>query len=154
MNKQSCHKNKSKADVTMGKITNELDFLALEVRKYKSAEGFAETLGIPEKNIVWIKVFGSSVEGKQRPNDIDIFVAVKNGSMKFRKSSGLYMPIVKEIGKLNYFIMPESEAENLLNAMLYTGRKDPDRAYKGKTIAIKSLRDFYFQAISSSSLSC
>lgn len=57
------------------------------------------------------------------------------------------MLVVKDIGKLSYFIMPESEAEDLLNAMLYTGRKDPDRAYKGQIIEIKSLRDFYTQAI-------
>jgi hypothetical protein len=113
MNRQSCYTIKSKADTS--KIPKELDFLALEARKYKSAEAFADTLGIPEKNIVWITVFVSSVEGKQKPNDIDIFVAVKNGSMKFKKSGGLYMPVVKDIGKLSYFIMPESEAENLLN---------------------------------------
>jgi len=112
----------------------ELKPLALEAKKYGSPEAFRETLGILEKDIVWIKVFGSSVEGKQRPNDIDIFVAVKDGSMKFRKSGGLCNPIVKEVGRLNYFIMPESEAENLLNAMLYTGRKDPDRKYTGKTV--------------------
>jgi hypothetical protein len=42
--------------------------------------------------------------------------------------------------------MPESEAEDFLNAMLYTGRKDSDRGYEGKTVEIKSLRDFYVQA--------
>ena len=109
------------------KLLKELKFLVLEAKKYDSAEKFAGTLGIPEKDIVWIQVFGSSVEGKQNPNDIDICVAVKDGSMKFKRIGGLYNPIVKDVGKLSYFIMPESEAEDLLNAMLYTGRKDPDR---------------------------
>lgn len=54
------------------------------------------------------------------------------------------MPLVKDVGRLGYFIMPESEAEDF--AMLYTGRKDPDRAYEGKAIEINSLRDFYTQA--------
>jgi len=124
----------------------ELKFLALEAQKYNSPAEFTDTLGIPEKDIVWIRVFGSSVEGKQNPNDIDIFVTVKDGSMKFRRSAGLCKPIIKEVGKLSYFIMPESEAENLLNAMFYTGRKDQHRLYQGKTVEIKSLRDFYFQA--------
>ena len=92
------------------------------------------------------------MEGKQNPSDIDIFVAVKDGSMKFKKSVGLYMPIIKEVGKLSYFIMPECEAEELLNAMLYTGRKDQKRLYQGKIVEIKSLRDFYIQANSLSNL--
>lgn len=131
----------------------ELKFLALEAKKYNSPAEFAGTLGIPEKDIVWIKIFGSSVEGKLKPNDIDIFVAVRDGSMKFRKSAGLRKPIIKEVGKLSYFIMPENEAENLLNAMLYTGRKDQHRLYQGKTVEIKSLRDFYIQARALSHLS-
>jgi predicted nucleotidyltransferase len=132
--------------MTIPKLLKELKFLVLEAQKYDSAEKFAGTLGIPEKDIVWIQVFGSSVEGKPNPNDIDIFVAVKEGSMKFKRIGGPYHPIVKDVGKLRYFIMPESEAEDFLNAMLYIGRKDPDRGYQGKTVAIKSLRDFYVQA--------
>ena len=139
--------------ITITGIPKTLILLALEARKYKSADKFVETLGIPEKNIVWIKVFGSSVEGKAKPRDIDIFIAVKDSSMKFKKSRGLYRPIIKEVGRLNYFIMPEVEAENLLNAMLYTGRKDPNRAYKGKTIKIKSLRDFYIKVTRKNPLS-
>ena len=133
-------------------IPKELALLALEARKYSSVEKFLDTHGIPEKDIIWIKVFGSSVEDKSKPNDVDIFIAVKNSSMKFEKIDGLYNPVVKEKGKLNYFIMPESDAEDLLNAMLYTGRKDQKRLYQGKTVEIKSLKDFYIQARSLSNL--
>jgi hypothetical protein len=132
--------------MTTPKLLKELKFLVAEAKKYKSAEKFAGTLGIPEENIVWIKVFGSSVEGKPKPNDIDIFVAVKKRSMKFKRIGELYNPIIRDVGKLSYFIMPESEAEDLLNAMLWTGRKDQDRLYQGKTVEIKSLRDFYVKA--------
>lgn len=145
MSMEKCSKSIN-LETTKATIPKELRLLALEAKKHNSSEAFLETLGVPEENIVWIRVFGSSVEGKPKPNDIDIFVAVKDGSMKFRKSGGLCNPIVKEVGKLNYFIMPESEAEDLLNAMLYTGRKDQKRLYQGKTVEIKSLRDFYFQA--------
>ena len=146
-NKDKKHKSPtSEKYFSPNNVPKELMALALEAMRYKSAEEFSETIGIPEKHIVWIRVFGSSVEGKRNPNDIDIFVAVKNGSIKFRKSGGLYMPVVKDAGKLSYFIMPESEADDLLNAMLYTGRKDPDRVYEGKAVEIKSLRDFYVQA--------
>jgi len=145
MNKKKCSKSISPKTIK-ATIPNKLTLLASEVKRYSSVERFLDTLGIPEKDIVWIKVFGSSVEGKPKPNDVDIFVAVKDGSMKFKKAGGLYNPIVKEIGKLNYFIMPESEAEDLLNAMLYTGRKDQNRLYQGETVEIKSLRDFYFLA--------
>lgn len=126
-----------------------LEALAKEAGKYKSAEDFAKTLGVPEDAVKSIKVFGSSVEGKANPNDIDIFVTVKDGSMKFKKVGGLPAPIVKEAGKLNYFIMPESDAEDLLQSMLYTGRKDTERLYSGKTIAVDSLKDFYSKAIGS-----
>ena len=144
MNTKKC--SKSINPKLKAAIPKELTLLASEVKKYSSVERFLDTLGMPEKDIVWIKVFGSSVEGKPKPDDVDIFVAVKDDSMKFRKAAELYNPIMKEIGKLNYFIMPESEAEDLLNAMLYTGRKDQGRRYQGKTIEIKSLRDFYFLA--------
>lgn len=46
------------------------------------------------------------------------------------------MPIIKDVGKNQFFIMPESEGENLLNAMLYTGRKDPDRMHSGRTLDV------------------
>ncbi len=77
------------------KIPQELLALAEEARKYGNAEEFAGTMGIPGKDIVWMKAFGSSVEGKPNPGDIDIFVAVKDGAMKFTKDNELYNPIVK-----------------------------------------------------------
>ena len=79
----------------IAEIPQELDGLAREAGKYNSAEEFAETLGIPEKDIVWMKVFGSSVEGKSNPGDIDIFVAARDGVMRFPKEDELYNPIVK-----------------------------------------------------------
>ena len=45
------------------KIPRGLLALAKEARKYKSAEEFAGTLGISAEDIVWMKAFGSSVEG-------------------------------------------------------------------------------------------
>ena len=93
-------------------------------------------LGLNSQNIVSVKRFGSSVEGKMKPNDYDHFVIVKNGSMKFTKKAGLPTPLIKNIGENQFFIMPESDGENLLNAMLYTGRKDPERMYSGKTLDI------------------
>lgn len=95
-------------------------------------------LGIHTDSIVSVRRFGSSVEGKRNPNDYDYFVVVKNNSMKFIKRGGMPMPVIKNIEKKQFFIMPESEGENLLNAMLYTGRKDPDRMYSGKTLDITS----------------
>ena len=80
------------------KIPRGLLALAKEARKYKSAEEFTGTLGIPAENIVWMKAFGSSVEGKLKPGDIDIFVAAKNGRMRFTRDDELYNPIVKESG--------------------------------------------------------
>lgn len=128
------------------RIPRELKALAEEAKKYGSAEEFEATLGIPKEHTVWIKVFGSSVEGKPRPRDIDIFIAVRDGAMKFTKDDELYNPITKEVGKIHYFIMPESQAMELLDAMLYTGRKDLSRAYKGKTVDIDSLQEFYRRA--------
>jgi hypothetical protein len=127
------------------RISQELLALAREAGKYGSADKFAETLGIPEKDIVWMKIFGSSVEGKPNPGDIDIFVAVTDGTMRFTKDNELYNPIVKETGMLHYFIMPESQAVELLDAMLYTGRKHPDMAHTGKTVTIESLWDLYIR---------
>ena len=127
-------------------IPQQLWALAREARKYNNAEEFVGTLGIPEKDILWMKAFGSSVEGKPEPGDIDIFVAVKEGTMRFTKENELYNPAVKEVGMLHYFIMPESQAMELLDAMLYTGRKDADIGHTGKMINIESLRDFYAQA--------
>jgi hypothetical protein len=52
---------------TTARIPQELLALAREARKYGNAEEFAGTLGIPGKDIVWMKAFGSSVEkGKVR----------------------------------------------------------------------------------------
>lgn len=138
---------KEAAEKAVKAIPAELKTLATEAGKYKTAEDFSKTLGVPEESIKSIKVFGSSVEGKLKPNDVDIFVTVKDGSMKFKKAGGLPIPVVKTKGKLNYFIMPESDAEDFLSSMLYTGRKDPERLYSGKTVAIDSLKDFYNQAI-------
>ena len=134
------------AETAIKGIPQQLWALAREARKYNSAEEFAGTLGIPEKDILWMKAFGSSVEGKPEPGDIDIFVAVKEGTMRFTKENELYNPAVKEVGMLHYFIMPESQAMELLDAMLYTGRKDADIGHTGKTVNIESLRDFYTQA--------
>ena len=127
----------------IAEIPQELSALAREARKYGSAEEFTETLGITEEDIIWMKVFGSSVEGKPDAGDIDIFVAVRDGAMRFTKDNELYNPIVKEVGMLHYFIMPESQAAELLDAMLYTGRKNPDTGHTGKTVDIESLQRFY-----------
>ena len=94
-------------------------------------------LDVDGRDILKIYQFGSSVEGKKNPRDIDLFVIVKNGRYKFRKHSGLHMPFVFNEGKKQYFIMPESDGEDLLSAMLYTGRKDPDRQHKGIKIRIR-----------------
>ena len=128
------------------RIPQELVALAREAKKYNSVEKFAKTLGIAEKDIVWMKAFGSSLEGNPEPGDIDIFVAVRDETMRFTKDNELYKPMVKEAGMLHYFIMPESQAEELLDAMLYTGRKDPDTGHTGKAVNVESLRDFYIRA--------
>jgi hypothetical protein len=78
-----------------------------------------------------------------KPGDIDIFVAVKDGAMRFTRDNELYNPIVKESGMLHYFIMPESQAMELLDAMLYTGRKCRNTGHTGKTVSIESLQGFY-----------
>lgn len=126
----------------------ELNFFAKQAEKYATPEAFQKTLGVDEKIIKNIQLFGSSVEGKVKPNDVDIFVTVKDGAMKFKKSGGLPVPIKKDVGKLSYIIMPESDAEDLLQSMLYTGRKDSSRGYSGKTIGIKSLKDFHKAVVS------
>lgn len=100
--------------------------------------------GVNPEDIVSVRKFGSSVEGKKNPNDVDHFVIVKDGSMKFSKRGGLPNPIIKTVGKNQYFIMPESDGEDLLQAMLYTGRKDSDRGYTGKTVDVT--KDFKNQA--------
>ncbi len=92
--------------------------------------------GVDRNNIVDMKVFGSSVEGKLKPNDVDIFVKVKDGSMKFKNAGGLPSPIVIKKGKVQYFIMPESQGDELLDAMLYTGRKDQSRLYSGTAVKV------------------
>lgn len=86
---------------------------------------------ISKEDIIRMYQFGSSVEGKDHPNDIDIFVIVKNGRYQFKKDNGLHTPIVFDEGQYHYFVMPEDDGEDLLNAMLYTGRKDPDRQHRG-----------------------
>jgi hypothetical protein len=93
-------------------------------------------IGINSENIISVQRFGSSVEGKTKPNDFDHFVTVKNGSMKFKTKGGLTEPIIKKVGNNQYVIMPEKDSQELLDAMLYTGRKDQDRLYSGKTIDI------------------
>jgi hypothetical protein len=145
-NNRICSESKeSVPETVIVEVPQELLTLGREAGRYSSAEEFAETLGIPEKDIVWMKVFGSSVEGKPNPGDIDIFVAVRDGAMRFTKDNELYNPIVKESGMLHYFIMPESQAMELLDAMLYTGRKDTDTGHTGKTVNVKSLRLFHTQ---------
>ncbi|OQA36621.1 MAG: hypothetical protein BWY53_00441 [Parcubacteria group bacterium ADurb.Bin326] len=92
--------------------------------------------GVDRNNIVDMKVFGSSVEGKLKPNDVDVFVKVKDGSMKFKNAGGLPSPIIIKKGKVQYFIMPESQGDELLDAMLYTGRKDQSRLYSGTAVKV------------------
>ena len=92
--------------------------------------------GVDPKNITQMRIFGSAVEGKKNPRDIDVFVTVKDGSMKFKKSGGLPKPEIIKHGKVQYFVMPESDADSLLEAMLYTGIKDADRGYSGSTVSI------------------
>lgn len=104
-------------------------------------------LGLNTKIIVSVKRFGSSVEGKAKPNDYDYFIIVKNGSIKFTKKAGLPAPLIKNIGKNQFFIMPESDGVDLLNAMLYTGRKDPQRMYSSRTVDITNqFKAIYNQA--------
>lgn len=69
-------------------------------------------------------------------DSIDIFVIVKNGKYKFRKIGGLYEPIVFDEGEYHYFVMPEDGGEDLLNAMLYTGRKNPDKQHRGIKVSL------------------
>ena len=106
------------------------------LERVSKEHNIGEINGIPKENIKSMKIFGSSIEGKKKPNDIDVFVTVKNDSMKFPKKGGLPSPIIKKQGKVQYFIMPESDADDLLQSMLYTGRKDADRGFSGRTINI------------------
>lgn len=91
---------------------------------------------IKKEDILKIYQFGSSVEGKKEPRDIDYYVIVKNGKYPFKKDHGLYQPFVFEEGIKQYFVMPEADNENLLSAMLYTGRKDPKRHHQGVKIRV------------------
>ncbi|MBI5732636.1 hypothetical protein HY967_01610 [Candidatus Jorgensenbacteria bacterium] len=100
----------------------------------RSVSTALDKIGVKSENIVSVRQFGSSVEGKVKPNDYDHFIIVKDGSMKFSKRDGMNQPIIKTVGKDQYFIMPETDGEDLLQAMLYTGRKDQDRLYSGKTV--------------------
>lgn len=105
-------------------------------------------LRLDAENIISIKRFGSSVEGKAKPNDYDYFIIVKNDAMKFAKRAGLPSPIIRDVGKNQFFIMPESDGEDLLNAMLYTGKKDPERMHSGKTLDItKQFKILYNKAV-------
>jgi predicted nucleotidyltransferase len=92
---------------------------------------------IKSEDVVSIHQFGSSVEGKENPNDIDLFVIVKDGKYKFKKTGGLNKPYVFDEGKKQYFVMPETDGEDLLNTMLYTGKKDPDRQHSGTRVRIR-----------------
>lgn len=91
---------------------------------------------IKKQDIVKIYQFGSSVEGKKHPRDIDLFVIVKDDKYKFKVQNGLHDPYVFNEGKKQYFIMPEKDGEELLDAMLYVGRKDPDRQHQGIKIRV------------------
>lgn len=110
--------------VGAGKITSTVDDIVTNL-PHVSAE-----------DVTWAKVFGSSANGASAPHDIDVFVAVREGAAKFPIKGGLPAPIVKNVGKVQYFIMPESDAQDLLDAMLYVGRKEKGNA--GKTINITS----------------
>lgn len=83
-----------------------------------------------------MRIFGSAVEGKAKPNDVDILVAVRNGSIPFGRLSpdGPVEPIVIQKNKIHYFVMPESEADDLLEALLWTGRKA--KGHEGHVIEI------------------
>jgi len=104
-------------------------------------EDFTNIPNVDKSKIKSVKIFGSSVEGKAIPNDVDVFVTVADDAAKFKKSKGgLTAPIVFDRGKFSYIVMPESEAQSLLDAMLYTGRKDADRLYSGTAVDLpKSL---------------
>jgi hypothetical protein len=106
------------------------------IRNIAKGVDLGDIKGVDRSNIVDMKVFGSSVEGKLKPNDVDVFVKVKDGSMKFKNAGGLPSPIVIKKGKIQYFVMPESQGDDLLNAMLYTGRKDQARLYSGTAVKV------------------
>lgn len=108
--------------------------LSDSVRKDVLKEDFTNIEGVDPKNIKKVQLFGSSVEGKANPNDIDVFVTVADDAYKWKKRGGMTQPLSFERGKFSYIVMPESEGEDLLNAMLYTGRKDGDRAYSGTAV--------------------
>ena len=97
-------------------------------------EDFTDIQGIDKSKIKKVELFGSSVEGKANPGDIDVFVTVADDAAKFKIKNGIATPITFERGKFSYIVMPESDASNLLDAMLYTGRKDPDRGYSGTAV--------------------
>lgn len=99
-------------------------------------EDFTAIKNVDPENIKKVQIFGSSVEGKAKPRDIDVFVTVKDDAAKFKQKDGLVDPITFERGRFSYVIMPESQAQELLDAMLYTGRKDPDRAYSGTAVTV------------------
>jgi len=99
-------------------------------------ENFTDIPGIEPSKIKKVQLFGSSVEGKAMPGDIDTFITVADDAFKWKKLGGLPAPITFERGKFSYIVMPESESKNLLEAMLYTGRKDADRAYSGTAVNV------------------
>lgn len=106
------------------------------VRKDIINEDFTKIEGIEPSNIKKVQLFGSSVEGKANPNDIDVFVTVSDDAYKWKKRGGMIQPLSFERGKFSYIVMPESEGSDLLSAMLYTGRKDGDRAYSGTAVTL------------------
>lgn len=123
-------------DFDLGKTKSQLTDIWEKANKEPGYKSDKAIPGVKSEDIISVKRFGSSVEGKTKPNDYDHFVIVKDGSMKFKNDGGLPKPIIKTVGKNQYFIMPESAGEDLLNAMLYTGRKDASRQYSGKTVDV------------------
>ena len=89
-----------------------------------------------EEDIVRMYQFGSSVEGSIKPNDVDIFVIVSDNKYKFTKWYGANKPFVFRDHEYHYFVMPEEDGEDLLNAMLHTGIKDSNRQHKGVKVRL------------------
>lgn len=106
------------------------------VRADVAKENFTDIPGIQPDKVKSVKLFGSSVEGKLQPNDIDVFVTVADDAAKWKTKGGMIEPKTFDRGRFSYVVMPESEADDLLQAMLYTGRKDPDRAYSGTAVVL------------------
>lgn len=73
---------------------------------------------IPGEDIKSIRIFGSAAEGVMNPNDLDLFVTLKSSSkVKFPKKGGLPSPIIFNKGKVQFFVIPDSDAADLFREM-------------------------------------